>query len=175
MKPVNRKEIYRSLFKFVLQFSMLLFFSLVCGFFFIKASDKEYVLLKERNDEIEEFISTRNEINQQFSLINKNFKELGVYSNSLSDLTRKRILQTEIAKSAGVINDMISKVQSKKDRPSLELYHKMNLEVSTISRLQDSLFTTKNLIESKRIQLNNCLEVNKVAEVQIRRGALRSR
>lgn len=175
MDPINRKEIRLSIIRFVFQFSFLIFISLVCVFLFIRASEVEYKLLKERNDEIENMITSRNEINQQFSFINKNFRELGVYTNSLSDISKKRILQIEIAKSAGLISDIIAKVETKNYRPSLELYRRMNAEVSNVSRLQDSLFSTKNMIESKREQLNSCIEDNKRLEeelttIRLRRG-----
>lgn len=173
MDPVNKKEIQRSVMKFVLQFSFSIAVALVCIFLFNRASSIEYKLLKERNDEIENMISSRNEINQQFGLINTNFKELGTYSNSLSDMAKKRILQTEIAKSAGIISNIISKVESKNHRPSLELYKKMNMEVSNVSRLQDSLFSSKNMIESKRSQLNVCINENKRIEILVKEQQLR--
>jgi hypothetical protein len=173
MDPVNKKEIQDSIFRFFFSFSLLLVVGLVCVFFFTRTLDKEYALLRKEDDDIQNLISARNLINQHFFLINKKFKELGSFSNSLSDLAKKQILQTEIAKSSAIIQEKISNIKSEKKRPSLELYKRMNNEVLIISRLQDSLFITKNIIESKRQQLRTCLDLNTVAENRVQGSLFR--
>ncbi len=173
MDPVNKKEIQDSIFRFFFSFSLLLVVGLVCVFFFTRTLDKEYALLRKEDDDIQNLISARNLINQHFFLINKKFKELGSFSNSLSDLAKKQILQTEIAKSSAIIQEKISNIESEKKRPSLELYKRMNNEVLIISRLQDSLFITKNIIESKRQQLRTCLDLNTVAENRVQGSLFR--
>ena len=173
MDPVNKKEIQDSIFRFFFSFSLLLVVGLVCVFFFTRTLDKEYALLRKEDDDIQNLISARNLINQHFFLINKKFKELGSFSNSLSDLAKKQILQTEIAKSSAIIQEKISSIESEKKRPSLELYKRMNNEVLIISRLQDSLFITKNIIESKRQQLRTCLDLNTVAENRVQGSLFR--
>ena len=173
MDPVNKKEIQDSIFRFFFSFSLLLVVGLVCVFFFTRTLDKEYALLRKQDDDIQNLISARNLINQHFFLINKKFKELGSFSNSLSDLAKKQILQTEIAKSSAIIQEKISNIKSEKKRPSLELYKRMNNEVLIISRLQDSLFITKNIIESKRQQLRTCLDLNTVAENRVQGSLFR--
>ena len=172
MEPINKKEIYSAHKKFVIQFVLLLVFMLFGVFLYIKAADREYSILREKHDEVENLMASRVEINQQFKNINQSFKELNQYSTDLSNQAKKQILQNNIEKSAGRIDQILSKIKVKEDRPSILLYKKLNKDVVVISRLQDSLFTTKNLIESKRMQLRNCMDQNSRANAQLFRGRL---
>lgn len=169
MEPINKKEIYTAHKNFVIQFVLLLIFMLFGVFLYIRAADKEYSILREKHEEVENLMASRIEINQQFKNINQRFKELNQFSLNLSDQGKKRILQNDIEKSMGSIQQILSKMEVKEERPSLELYKKLNKDVVLISRLQDSLYSSKNLIESQRLQLKACLDQNSRANEDLSR------
>lgn len=172
MEPINKKEIYTAQRNFVMQFVLVLLFMLFGVFLYIKAADKEYLILREKHDEVENLMASRIEINRQFASINQNFKALNQYTSNLSDVAKKQVLQTDIERSIGEIERILRGIQSSEDRASITLYRKLNKDVSLVSRLQDSLYTTKNMIESKRLQLNSCLEQNNRASARLSRGSL---
>lgn len=172
MDPINKREIFNAYRAFIVQFVLLLVFMLCGVFLYIKAAEKEYEILKIKHEEVESLMASRVEINHQFNLINQRFKELNNFSSDLSAQAKKRVLQTEIEHSSGVVHSLINKMHGKEERPSIRLYEKLNKDVGYISRLQDSLFTTKNLIESKRMQLKSCMDQNNKANAQIIRGRL---
>ncbi len=175
MEPINKRELYLSYRRFIIHFALLLLFTLVSLFFFDRASDKEYVILAKRNDQIEQLISTRVEINRNFQLINRRFTELGEINSGQADqLAKQRILQNDIASSVGTITRLMDKIGKIEGRPSVDLYKRLNEDVNRLSRLQDSLYTTKNVIENRHMQLSNCLESNKKAGDILRRGSLRN-
>lgn len=175
MDPINKNDLNSSYRRFILQFVFLLFFTLIAVFFFVRASDKEYSMLSERNDQIEKLISTRIEINRNFQIINNRFVELGEINSGQADqLAKQRILQNDISKSVGIIAHLVEKMENMDNRPSVDLYKKINEDINRLSRLQDSLYTTKNIIENRHMQLSNCLESNKKAGDALRRGSLRN-
>mgnify|MGYP003424316334 FL=1 len=164
MKPLNSKEIYLSFFVFLLYFSLLLCFTLGGVYFYFLASFKEYSLLKKKSDDIESLMANRLGIIADFTLINQRFTDLGEQnSGHANQIAQRRILQMEIANSSSAIQKRMLRLGAQEDRPSLRLYERLNTDVKAIAKLQDSLFTTKNQIESKRLQLSNCLESNKKA------------
>ena len=173
MEPINKRALYQAYRRFILHFSLLLVMTLFGIFFYMKSSDKEYELLAKRNDEIEQLMSTRVEMNRNFQHINRRFIELGEINSGQADqLAKQRILQNEIAKSLSDVNRMIATMEQGSDRSSAVLYRKMVGDVGKMSRLQDSLYTTKNVIENRHLQLSNCLESNKKASESLRRGSL---
>lgn len=173
MEPINKRELYIAYRRFILNFSVLMIFTLLGIFFYMRSSDKEYDLLSKRNDEIEQLMSTRVEINRNFQHINRRFIELGEINSGQADqLAKQRILQNEVAKSVSEVNRMVNHMEQGSDRPSVYLYRKLVDDIGKLSRLQDSLYTTKNVIENRHLQLSNCLESNKKASESLRRGSL---
>ncbi len=52
MKPINQKEINAAYRKFIIAFTLLLLVALSSFFLYLKASEKEYVILKEQYDDV---------------------------------------------------------------------------------------------------------------------------
>ncbi len=90
----------------------------------------------------------------------------------MSAIARKRVLQNEIAKGSGHITRVIDGLKADSGRASLKLYRRLNKDVILVSRLQDSLFSTKNVIESKRMQLQSCISMNNQINKVVNQGSI---
>ncbi len=172
MKPINQKEINAAYRKFIIAFTLLLLVALSSFFLYLKASEKEYVILKEQYDEVENLMNARTDINRQFAQINQYFKDIGQGNADMSAIARKRVLQNEIAKGSGHITRVIDGLKADSGRASLKLYRRLNKDVILVSRLQDSLFSTKNVIESKRMQLQSCISMNNQINKVVNQGSI---
>jgi len=172
MKPINQKEISAAYRKFIILFTMLLLVSLSSFFLYLKAAEKEYVVLKEQYEEVENLMNSRADINRQFAQINQYFRDIGQGNADMSAIARKRVLQNEIAKSSGHISRVIDGLKADSSRASLKFYRQLNRDVILVSRLQDSLFSTKNLIESKRMQLESCILMNNQINKVVNQGSI---
>lgn len=172
MKPVNQREIQVAYRKFIILFTALLLVSLSSFFLYLKATEKEYVILKEQYEEVENLMNSREDINRQFTQINQFFRDIGQGNADMSANARKRVLQNEIAKSSGNISRVVEGLNVDSTRASLKLYRRLNKDVILVSRLQDSLFSTKNLIESKRMQLESCIKMNNQINKVVNQGSI---
>ncbi|MGE8291131.1 MAG: hypothetical protein ACN6ON_05615 [Sphingobacterium sp.] len=172
MKPINQKEISAAYRKFIILFTMLLLVSLSSFFLYLKAAEKEYVVLKEQYEEVENLMNSRADINRQFAQINQYFRDIGQGNADMSAIARKRVLQNEIAKGSGHISRVIDGLKADSSRASLKFYRQLNRDVILVSRLQDSLFSTKNLIESKRMQLESCIQMNNQINKVVNQGSI---
>lgn len=169
MKPLNIITLKSSYKNFVIHFSLLILFSIICVFFYYQTKNADFILINKRLELVNKNEEARKGVDAELQVVRAKLTSISrAHFTNFEDLDNQYITLALVKEKVNKIGELIENMDTKTLRYGM--YKRLSGDLTPMIVTQDSLFTTRFEIQSIKEQLDACLRTYNTAKSKLRGG-----